>query len=120
MLKLWKGLFFCFWHSDKAPVQMELAERLAAVMQKLSAEVAYLYFSCFITTMRREWFSLDRQRLDKFLMLTRKIVNHMLRHLASQTWQSGLVQKYMDFLKAGLLLPDGPPDAAGLAYHLCA
>lgn len=22
MMKLWKGLFFCFWHSDKAPVQV--------------------------------------------------------------------------------------------------
>lgn len=22
MLKLWKGLFFCFWHSDKVPVQV--------------------------------------------------------------------------------------------------
>lgn len=22
MLKLWKGLYFCFWHSDKAPVQV--------------------------------------------------------------------------------------------------
>ena len=21
-LKLWKGLFYCFWHSDKAPVQV--------------------------------------------------------------------------------------------------
>lgn len=25
MLKLWKGLFFCFWHSDKAPVQVCMA-----------------------------------------------------------------------------------------------
>ena len=22
MRKLWKGLFYCFWHSDKAPVQV--------------------------------------------------------------------------------------------------
>jgi hypothetical protein len=22
MLKVWKGLFYCFWHSDKAPVQV--------------------------------------------------------------------------------------------------
>eukprot|EP00951_Prasinocladus_malaysianus_P050533 scaffold681435_cov57-Prasinocladus_malaysianus.AAC.3 len=21
LLKLWKGIFYCFWHSDKAPVQ---------------------------------------------------------------------------------------------------
>jgi ribosomal RNA-processing protein 1 len=22
MMKLWKGVFFCFWHSDKVPVQV--------------------------------------------------------------------------------------------------
>jgi hypothetical protein len=22
LLKLWKGIFYCFWHSDKAPVQV--------------------------------------------------------------------------------------------------
>ena len=23
LLKLWKGIFYCFWHSDKAPVQVQ-------------------------------------------------------------------------------------------------
>jgi ribosomal RNA-processing protein 1 len=23
MLRLWKGLYFCFWHSDKVPVQVQ-------------------------------------------------------------------------------------------------
>jgi ribosomal RNA-processing protein 1 len=27
MLKIWKGLFFCFWHSDKQPVQVRSACR---------------------------------------------------------------------------------------------
>ena len=27
MLKLWKGLFYCMWMSDKAQVQDELADR---------------------------------------------------------------------------------------------
>jgi hypothetical protein len=22
MMKIWKGIFYCFWHSDKAPVQV--------------------------------------------------------------------------------------------------
>lgn len=24
MMKIWKGLYFCFWHSDKTPVQVRL------------------------------------------------------------------------------------------------
>ena len=36
MLKLWKGLFFCFWHSDKAPVQVrtELLQHLSAATHR--------------------------------------------------------------------------------------
>lgn len=26
MRKIWKGLFYCFWHSDKAPVQVGLKQ----------------------------------------------------------------------------------------------
>jgi ribosomal RNA-processing protein 1 len=25
MLRIWKGLFYCFWHADKAPVQVSRA-----------------------------------------------------------------------------------------------
>lgn len=25
MMKLWKGIFYCFWHSDKAPIQVTRA-----------------------------------------------------------------------------------------------
>jgi hypothetical protein len=32
LMKLWKGLLFCFWHSDKHAVQHDLAQRLAAIL----------------------------------------------------------------------------------------
>ncbi len=28
MRKLWKGIFYCFWHSDKAPTQVRLPSKL--------------------------------------------------------------------------------------------
>ena len=31
-MRLWKALFYCYWMSDKGPVQRELAERLAALI----------------------------------------------------------------------------------------
>lgn len=62
MIKLWKGLFYCYWMSDKAPVQAraplchavlqpcdaltlragqdELAERLCGIVHQLGAAVA--------------------------------------------------------------------------------
>jgi Nucleolar protein,Nop52 len=37
--KLWKGIMFCFWHSDKEPVQQDLAQRLAGVLHQVQDEV---------------------------------------------------------------------------------
>ena len=31
MLKIWKGLFYAFWHSDKTPVQVSAATEAAFV-----------------------------------------------------------------------------------------
>ena len=36
--KVWKGLYFCFWHSDKTPVQQELAERLSKLVSNLKTD----------------------------------------------------------------------------------
>ena len=30
LTKIWKALFFCFWHSDKAPVQVRWSTTVAA------------------------------------------------------------------------------------------
>lgn len=39
VLKIWRGILFCFWHSDKAHVQQELAMQLASIICTLSVEV---------------------------------------------------------------------------------
>jgi ribosomal RNA-processing protein 1 len=31
LLKIWKGLFYAFWHSDLAPIQVSLAPRVYRV-----------------------------------------------------------------------------------------
>lgn len=42
MIKLWKGLYFCFWHSDKVPVQVRRSSLLAArtCLQRLVPSLA--------------------------------------------------------------------------------
>ena len=51
MLKVWKGLFYCFWMSDKTAVQQELAENLASVVGHLDADRALTFFKAFQITM---------------------------------------------------------------------
>lgn len=36
--------------------------------------------------MRREWFGIDRLRLDKYLMLVRKFLAQLLTQLAACKW----------------------------------
>lgn len=52
----------------------------------LLLQIAFLYFTVFLSTMRREWFGIDRLRLDKFMMLVRKFVKALFKYLQAQQW----------------------------------
>ena len=81
--KIWKGLFYCVWHSDKVPVQTDLIERLTSIPEKLDGALSLQFFKVFLVTMRREWAGIDRLRLDKFYLLLRRYLVHMLMVLES-------------------------------------
>ena len=59
---------------------------LLSLTLALMSQVAYLYFTVFLSTMRREWFGIDRLRLDKFMMLVRKFVQGLFLYLQAQKW----------------------------------
>eukprot|EP00798_Chlamydomonas_sp_ICE-L_P021513 gene21513-28496_t len=120
MMKIWKGLFYCFWMSDKAPVQAELAQRFADLLPSFNTEMGFTYFSAFVGTMRREWFGIDRLRLDKFLLLVRMFLASMFTTMANKKWDLEIVQLYMDFLRSSLLIPEGNSTmkVLGLTYHI--
>ncbi|CAB3995151.1 ribosomal RNA processing 1 homolog A-like isoform X1, partial [Paramuricea clavata] len=69
MLKLWKGLFYCMWMSDKPKVQEELAETIAQLLHSFQITAAAVdYLDGFYKTICREWHGIDRLRLDKFYL----------------------------------------------------
>ena len=47
---------------------------------------ALLYFKVFAKTMQREWFGIDKLRLDKFMMLVRKFLHQVFVHLQEGGW----------------------------------
>ncbi|KAF6261227.1 nucleolar protein,Nop52-domain-containing protein [Scenedesmus sp. NREL 46B-D3] len=119
MMKLWKGLFFCFWHSDKTPVQTELAERLAGLLQQMRPAMAQLYWAGLLATLRREWFAMDHHRLDKFLMLVRKFVAALLARLADTQWDAAAITSLTTQLPLQQqLIPASSSKSLGLSYHL--
>eukprot|EP01116_Phalansterium_solitarium_P002861 TRINITY_DN1317_c0_g5_i1.p1 TRINITY_DN1317_c0_g5~~TRINITY_DN1317_c0_g5_i1.p1 ORF type:complete len:587 (-),score=298.27 TRINITY_DN1317_c0_g5_i1:991-2751(-) len=95
MMKIWRGLFYCMWLSDKPLVQQELAESLAKLVHSLpNDDSALLFIQAFWRTIEQQWHTLDRLRLDKFYSLLRRFVEQSLRLLKRRHWAGGLVSRY--------------------------
>ena len=48
--KLWRGILFCFWHSDQSHVQTQLADQLVKMMMDLSEKVWLLQQTAYRTS----------------------------------------------------------------------
>jgi ribosomal RNA-processing protein 1 len=73
-LRLWKGLYYCMWMSDKPLVQEELAEDLGSLVHCFpDVKVGIQFFRNFLETMCLEWFGIDQWRIDKFMMVSNRI-----------------------------------------------
>ncbi|KAF7311078.1 rRNA processing protein [Mycena chlorophos] len=121
MDKLWKGIFYCFWMSDKPLVQQALAADLAELLLTTSSSTSALSFlSGFWEAIVREWNGIDRLRMDKYYMLVRKFVNATFRLLARENWREAACETYNKMLtrEGGPLCPSDMRVPAGLAYHL--
>lgn len=106
--KVWKALFYCMWHSDKRPVQADLAERLSALVHALPAEKRPLFTRVFWRTMAREWHGIDRLRLDKFYMLMRLALRHSLRALCADALDEQSATAFAALLQDGLFASGAP------------
>jgi ribosomal RNA-processing protein 1 len=119
MMKLWKGLHVCMWHSDKPLVQEELADSLASFIHVLkNREVVLLFIKCFFAIMAREWHGIDRLRLDKFYMLMRRVLRQSFQHLADKEWEDSYVKSLTKVLAAGPLNPDLSKTCSGIQLHV--
>ncbi|KAK0660010.1 Ribosomal RNA processing protein 1-like protein B [Lasiodiplodia hormozganensis] len=119
LLKLWKGLFFCMWQSDKPRTQQQLAIELAALIDILPLDTALDFQDAFWKTMAREWVGIDRLRMDKFLFLVRQYLHASFRLFARQHWQKAdALERYLDILRETPLNPTDPKVPNGLRLHV--
>ncbi|KAJ5561451.1 Ribosomal RNA processing protein [Penicillium sp. DV-2018c] len=82
LLKLWKGLFYCFYHSDRPLTQQALARALSySLVPSLPRQTLHRFLRAFWITIGRDFHALDRIRLDKYLMLIRFYVGVALEVL---------------------------------------
>ncbi|WVQ95804.1 hypothetical protein IAU59_002903 [Kwoniella sp. CBS 9459] len=101
MAKLWKGLFYCFWMSDKPLVQQALAADLAELLLLIQPrsetsedrfEASLAFLEGFWDAIVREWAGIDRLRMDKYYLLMRRYVNATFRLLAREKWRAEAVE----------------------------
>ncbi|KAF9270613.1 Nop52-domain-containing protein [Marasmius fiardii PR-910] len=121
MAKLWKGIFYCFWMSDKPLVQQALASELAELMLTVTTIPSSLaLLGGFWETIVREWNGIDRLRMDKYYMLVRRFVNASFRLLLRNDWDQKTCEQYNIILtrQGGPLCPNDVKVPTSLAYHL--
>ncbi|KAI8488732.1 Ribosomal RNA processing protein 1 B [Branchiostoma belcheri] len=120
MLKIWKGLFYCMWMSDKPLVQEELANTMSKLLHCLKNEdTVFLFIKVFFKTMIREWNGIDHLRMDKFFMLVRNMVSQCLEFLRQNQWDARLTDRFMTIMKEGPMSTSTEEVPNGIRYHIC-
>ncbi|KAF4587902.1 nucleolar protein NOP52 variant [Ophiocordyceps camponoti-floridani] len=86
--KLWTGLFYALWMSDRARAQQHLADRIASLAPPDAGLESW--YASFWEVISRQWSSIDALRLDKFLLLVRRLLAAQVRW-AVRSGEFGLV-----------------------------
>ncbi|KAJ6817175.1 ribosomal RNA processing protein 1-like protein [Iris pallida] len=118
LAKIWKGLFYCVWHSDKLPAQLALINSLSSLVGTLDPPSSLRYLDAFLATVRREWSGIDQLRLDKFYLLIRKFVNRSFALLKKHGWNRELLESFIGVLKEKSLLANDKFQANGVNFFL--
>jgi len=98
-LKLWKGLFYSMWMSDKPVVQSELAENISkSILSHHNAENAITFIKTFFVTINREFTGIDRLRHDKYLKFVRYFMHSTFEFIKKQEYSMDVVEKIVQAL----------------------
>lgn len=116
-MRIWKGLYYNMWYSDKPLVQEELAEQLGKLLECFAGnlELSVNFFGAFMKSMCIEWFGIDQWRIDKFLMLTRRMLRYMFKILKANGWASEAVELFNKHATETVLFDN--VTAKGLTMH---
>lgn len=118
LLKLWKGLFYCLWMSDKPLAQQNLAREYAAIISKTHDNNTLPFISAFWVTLVRQWESIDRYRLDKYYFLVRQMNIAIFNWLNQKKWDNELLENYNTILYDNVLSPLNHRLPLAIKYHL--
>ncbi|KAJ1865231.1 hypothetical protein LPJ73_000071 [Coemansia sp. RSA 2703] len=118
MLRQWKALFYCFWLSDMPLVQQELSWALANMILCCQGANRVMFVRAFWETICREWYDIDKHRVDKYLLLMRRIVFFTFRSMQQGGWDEKLVSDYIDAYTQFPINPSDPKIPHSTRLHV--
>uniref|UniRef100_A0A0R3S0P1 Ribosomal RNA processing protein 1-like protein n=1 Tax=Elaeophora elaphi TaxID=1147741 RepID=A0A0R3S0P1_9BILA len=117
MLHLTKGLHYVMWMQDKMLWQEQLADNIASLLNLFKREKESVSFiKCMLITISNEWSRIDRWRMDKFLMLMRRLVRSLFLRLRLKNWKAAITNMYIDAFKDCVISND-KSFSEGLKFH---
>lgn len=119
MKKIWKGLYFSMWFCDKPIPQQNLAGNLGTLFSEVvPSEALQTFHQAFWAVLLKEWHSIDKWRVDKYLMLVRRVLRHLLFRLAAEDWLQDKIDEFLAVLSEYPISND-PKFPQSLTYHVC-
>lgn len=119
MEKLWRGLYFSMWYCDKPIPQQNLAGNLGELFSQVVTKPNLPNFQrAFWAIIAKEWPTIDKWRIDKYLMLVRRVLRHSLFRLQGDNWKNEDIESFLEVLQE-FPLRDDPKFPQSLAYHVC-
>ncbi|KAH9218487.1 nucleolar protein,Nop52-domain-containing protein [Leptodontidium sp. 2 PMI_412] len=118
LLKLWKGLFYCMWMSDRPRTQQALANSLADLVAVLPLASVIPFLRAFWQTMQREWTNIDVLRMEKFLLLARRYLGATFKVLKEGGWEEELVRSHVELLQEGPCNVEDVRVPNGMRFHV--
>jgi ribosomal RNA-processing protein 1 len=93
--KLWKGLFYAMWFSDKPRPQQYLARELGELFLDVPVAEFAKFQLAFWVIIAKDWANIDHWRLDKFLLMLRKVFFYQLKRLQIEEFSGDLVGAFV-------------------------
>ncbi|KAI5458713.1 nucleolar protein,Nop52-domain-containing protein [Mariannaea sp. PMI_226] len=89
--KLWKGLFYALWMTDRPLPQQRLATDLAELLFVLKPACVTPWLRGFWVVVDAQWTDIDVLRLEKFLLLVRRVFAAHVRLAKQHAFQGETV-----------------------------
>ncbi|KAI7963106.1 hypothetical protein MJO28_001200 [Puccinia striiformis f. sp. tritici] len=135
LAKLYKGLFYCYWMSDKPIVQQDLAQELSdlslnirpiststssdRILDQISTtQTALSFWKQFWIKLSSEWQGVDKHRLDKYLLLMRRFLSVSFEILLRVNWHAQAIELWSEILKDTILNVADFKTPLSITYHI--